>query len=81
MSSVSFSHGSARTPLIAAGSMSSVSFSPAVDRHCRSLVKFEVLHPQSPGKTLELNFIPEGVLYRLITRSQLQDFVRPNFGR
>jgi prophage antirepressor-like protein len=43
----------------------------AISKHCRYLAKREVPHPQSPGKTLETNFIPEGDLYRLITRSKL----------
>lgn len=40
-------------------------------RHCRSVVKHDVPHPQSPDKTIEMNFIPEGDLYRLIVKSQL----------
>lgn len=43
----------------------------AVSRHCRSLVKREVPHPQNPSKTIEANFITEGDLYRLITHSKL----------
>lgn len=43
----------------------------ALLRHCRSLVKREVPHPQSIDKTIEINFIPEGDLYRLIVKSQL----------
>lgn len=43
----------------------------AISRHCRSLVKREVPHPQSPSKTIEANFIPEGDLYRLITHSKM----------
>jgi prophage antirepressor-like protein len=43
----------------------------AISKHCRYLAKREVPHPQSPGKTIEANFIPEGDLYRLIIRSQL----------
>jgi len=43
----------------------------ALNKHCRSLVKREVPHPQNPGKTIQMNFIPEGDLYRLIIRSQL----------
>lgn len=43
----------------------------AVERHCRYTLKRGIPHPQSPGKTIEVNFIPEGDLYRLIIRSKL----------
>jgi anti-repressor protein len=43
----------------------------AISDHCRYLTKREVPHPQSIDKTIELNFIPEGDLYRLIVKSQL----------
>jgi prophage antirepressor-like protein len=43
----------------------------AVAKHCRYLAKREVPHPQSPGKSIEVNIIPEGDLYRLIVRSNL----------
>jgi len=43
----------------------------AVTRHCRYSVKHGVPHPQNPGKKLEVNYIPEGDLYRLIIRSKL----------
>lgn len=43
----------------------------AVDDHCRSLTKREVPHPQSENKTLEVNYIPEGDLFRLIVKSKL----------
>lgn len=43
----------------------------AIADHCRSLTKREVPHPQSPDKTIFVNFIPEGDLYRLIMRSKL----------
>ncbi|MCL2853107.1 MAG: phage antirepressor KilAC domain-containing protein [Defluviitaleaceae bacterium] len=43
----------------------------AVERHCRYSLKRGVPHPQSPDKIIELNFIPEGDLYRLIIRSKL----------
>lgn len=42
----------------------------AVSRHCRYSVKRGVPHPQGKG-TLEVNIIPEGDLYRLITHSKL----------
>jgi len=44
----------------------------AVSDHCRWVTKREVPHPQSRGKTLGVNFIPEGDLYRLITHSKLE---------
>ncbi|MBO8158856.1 phage antirepressor [Thermosyntropha sp.] len=40
----------------------------AIFRHCKGLVKHEVL---TPGGSQEINFIPEGDLYRLIIRSKL----------
>lgn len=43
----------------------------AIDRHCRYVVKHDAPHPQSPSKTIEMSFIPEGDLYRLITHSKL----------
>ena len=43
----------------------------AVKRHCRWVVKHEVPHPQSPSKTIKVNTIPEGDMYRLITNSEL----------
>ncbi len=43
----------------------------AIAKHCRWVVKCDVPHPQSKNKTLEVNVIPEGDLYRLITNSQL----------
>lgn len=43
----------------------------AVQKHCRSLLKREVPHPQSPDKKITVNFISEGDLYRLIIRSRL----------
>lgn len=43
----------------------------AIGDHCRSLTKREVPHPQSIDKTMGINFIPEGDLYRLIVKSQL----------
>lgn len=44
----------------------------AIERHCRYSLKRGVPHPQSPDKQIEVNFIPEGDLYRLIVRSKLQ---------
>lgn len=45
----------------------------AISRHCRSdgVVKHEVI--DSLGRTQEMNFINEGNLYRLITKSKLPD--------
>ena len=43
----------------------------AVHQHCRYTVKHRIPHPQSLNKTLEVNYIPEGDLYRLIIRSKL----------
>lgn len=43
----------------------------AIKRHCRWGVKHDLPHPQSHGKTLSMNFIPEGDLYRLIVHSKL----------
>jgi prophage antirepressor-like protein len=43
----------------------------AVNRHCRWVAKYDLPHPQSPDKTILMNFIPEGDLYRLIVRSNL----------
>jgi anti-repressor protein len=43
----------------------------AILRHCRGVVKHDLPHPQNPDKTIGMNFIPEGDLYRLIVRSKL----------
>lgn len=43
----------------------------AVDRHCRYGTKHTVPHPQAPDKQIEMSFIPEGDVYRLITHSKL----------
>lgn len=45
----------------------------ALARHCKCVVKRDVPHPQSPEKQIEMSFIPEGDLYRLITHSKLPD--------
>lgn len=42
----------------------------AVSAHCRCTAKHSVPHPQGKG-TLEVNIIPEGDVYRLITHSKL----------
>lgn len=43
----------------------------AIARHCRYVVKHDLPHPQSENKTIEMSFIPEGDVYRLITHSKL----------
>lgn len=43
----------------------------AVGRHCRSVVKRDLPHPQSQNKKITVNFIPEGDVWRLIIRSRL----------
>lgn len=45
----------------------------AIKQHCRYTLKQGVPHPQSKTKTLEVNVIPEGDVYRLITHSELPD--------
>ena len=43
----------------------------AIKQHCRWVVKHHLPHPQNPAKSIEMKFIPEGDLYRLIIRSKL----------
>lgn len=43
----------------------------ALKRHCRYRTKRYTPHPQSPGKMMSMEFIPEGDLYRLIIHSKL----------
>lgn len=43
----------------------------AINAHCRSTVKCSIPHPQSLSKTIEMSFIPEGDVYRLIVSSKL----------
>lgn len=43
----------------------------AVSTHCRYTVKHSIPHPQSKTKTMSVNVIPEGDMYRLITNSEL----------
>lgn len=45
--------------------------SKALSDHCRYLTKRYVPHPQSPDKQIEMSFIPEGDLYRLVAHSKL----------
>ena len=48
----------------------------AIADHCRYVTKRDVPHPQSADKTLEMNFIPESDLYRLIIHSHLESAER-----
>ena len=48
----------------------------AVSHHCRYTVKCSIPHPQSKTKTLEVNVIPEGDLYRLVANSELPNAQR-----
>ena len=50
--------------------------SDAISRHCRCIVKHDTPHPQSPDKTIEMSFIPEGDVYRLIANSKLPNAVK-----
>ena len=43
----------------------------ALSRHCRYTAKRSIPHPQAAGKTIEMAFIPEGDVYRLIIGSKL----------
>lgn len=43
----------------------------AISHHCRCAVKQGIPHPQNPNKTIEMTFISEGDLYRLISHSHL----------
>ena len=43
----------------------------AIRRHCRWGVKHDLPHPQTPARTIEMVFIPEGDVYRLISHSRL----------
>lgn len=43
----------------------------AIKQHCRWVVKHHLPHPQSPNKMIEMSFIPEGDVYRLIVSSKL----------
>ena len=44
----------------------------AIKQHCKWVVKHHIPHPQSKIKTLEVNIIPEGDMYRLVSNSELQ---------
>lgn len=43
----------------------------ALDRHCQCVVKRDVPHPQSKNKNIEMSFIPEGDVWRLISHSKM----------
>ena len=43
----------------------------ALGDHCRCVTKCYIPHPQSPDKQIEMSFIPEGDVYRLIAGSRL----------
>lgn len=43
----------------------------AILKHCRYASKRSIPHPQSKTKTIEMLFIPEGDIYRLVSHSEL----------
>ena len=43
----------------------------AISTHCKYALKQGIPHPQSASKTIEMIFIPEGDVYRLVTHSKL----------
>lgn len=45
----------------------------AISAHCRCTVKHSIPHPQSKNKNIDMTFITEGDVYRLIVRSKLPD--------
>lgn len=48
----------------------------AISAHCKCTVKCSIPHPQSPNKEIEMTFITEGDMYRLITHSKRPDAER-----
>lgn len=48
----------------------------AISAHCRYTLKQGTPHPQSPDKTIEMTFISEGDVYRLIAHSKLPNAER-----
>lgn len=48
----------------------------AIAAHCRCTVKRRIPHPQSPDKEIEMSFITEGDVYRLVARSKLRSAER-----
>ncbi len=45
--------------------------SKAINDHCRWVTKRYIPHPQNPEKSLEVNVIPEGDIYRLVSGLEL----------
>ena len=45
--------------------------SKAIKDHCKWVTKRYIPHPQNNNKTIEVNLIPEGDIYRLIIKSKL----------
>lgn len=45
--------------------------SKAINDHCRCITKRYIPHPQNPDKTIEVNVISEGDIYRLAAKSEL----------
>lgn len=45
--------------------------SKAIKDHCKWVTKRYIPHPQNVNKTIEVNMIPEGDIYRLIIKSKL----------
>lgn len=54
-----------------AGALGYARPSDAITAHCRYTVKRRIPHPQAPDKEIEMSFIPESDVYRLITHSKL----------
>lgn len=48
----------------------------AITAHCRYTVKRSIPHPQAPDKQIEMLFIPEGDVYRLICHSKIESAER-----
>ena len=48
----------------------------AISMHCRYALKQGIPHPQNPDKILEVTFIPESDIYRLIAHSKLPNAVK-----
>lgn len=48
----------------------------AVATHCRYTLKQGIPPPQNPDKQIEVNVIPEGDMYRLVTHSKLESAER-----
>ena len=51
----------------------------AISKHCRWVAKCDIPHPQNPDKTIEVNVIPEGDIYRLVSNSELSHAKLLNF--